>query len=198
MEALKAAAAQRLAEGQGTLDLGLNTAGAGGDPLEILSSQSSHLWEGLCRARCARFRRDTISRRASCGTGNPTRWISWGAAIASGARLVRLRRRVASRDLAATVAHPRRVVRDPRPQTQIPVCDETDRASRSTSSTWVGRTRRLQSSTTGTNTASVRVGGGCVHRAIRILGLSALDTHSCRCRSTPRRCPQSRAASVVI
>ena len=50
VEALKAAAAQRLAEGQGTLDLGLNTAGTDGDPLEILSSQSSHLWEGLCRA----------------------------------------------------------------------------------------------------------------------------------------------------
>ena len=50
VEALKAAAAQRLAEGQGALDLGLNTAGVDGDPLEILSSQSSHLWEGLCRA----------------------------------------------------------------------------------------------------------------------------------------------------
>ena len=50
VEALKAAAAQRLAEGQGTLDLGLNTTGTDGDPLEILSSQSSHLWEGLCRA----------------------------------------------------------------------------------------------------------------------------------------------------
>ena len=49
VEALKAAAAQRLAEGQGTLDLGLNTAGVDGDPLEILSSQSSHLWDGLCR-----------------------------------------------------------------------------------------------------------------------------------------------------
>jgi hypothetical protein len=33
LEALKAAAAQRLAEGQGALDLGLNTAGADGDPL---------------------------------------------------------------------------------------------------------------------------------------------------------------------
>ena len=50
LEALKAAAAQRLAEGQGALDLGLNTAGADGDPLEILSSLSSHLWDGLCRA----------------------------------------------------------------------------------------------------------------------------------------------------
>jgi hypothetical protein len=50
LEALKAAAAQRLAEGQGALDLGLNTAGADGDPLEILGSQSSHLWGGLCQA----------------------------------------------------------------------------------------------------------------------------------------------------
>ena len=50
LEALKAAAAQSLAEGQGALDLGLNTAGADGDPLEILSSLSSHLWDGLCRA----------------------------------------------------------------------------------------------------------------------------------------------------
>jgi hypothetical protein len=53
LEALKAAAAQRLAEGQGALDLGLNTAGAAGDPLEILGSQASHLWAGLCRAYCA-------------------------------------------------------------------------------------------------------------------------------------------------
>ena len=50
MEALKAAAAQRLAEGQGGLDLGLNTIGADGEPLEILSSQSHHLWDALCRA----------------------------------------------------------------------------------------------------------------------------------------------------
>ena len=50
VEALKAAAAQRPAEGQGALDLGLNTAGADGEPLEILSSQSRHLWDALCRA----------------------------------------------------------------------------------------------------------------------------------------------------
>jgi hypothetical protein len=50
LEALKAAAAQRLAEGQGVLDLGLKLAGADGDPLEILGSQSSHLWGGLCQA----------------------------------------------------------------------------------------------------------------------------------------------------
>jgi hypothetical protein len=50
VEALKAAARQRLAHGQGAVDLGLNTAGADGDPLEILASKSSHLWDGLCRA----------------------------------------------------------------------------------------------------------------------------------------------------
>ena len=57
LEALKAAAAQRLAEGQQVLDLGLADTGSDGAPLEIVSSQASHLWEGLCRAyRCARFR----------------------------------------------------------------------------------------------------------------------------------------------
>ena len=50
VEALKAAAAQRLSEGQQVLDLGLADTGSGGAPLEILSSQSRHLWEGLCRA----------------------------------------------------------------------------------------------------------------------------------------------------
>lgn len=53
VEALKAAAAQRLAQGQGVLDLGLNTAGADGEPLEILSAQSRHLWDALCRAYVA-------------------------------------------------------------------------------------------------------------------------------------------------
>ena len=50
LEALKAAAAQRLTEGQQALDLGLADAGSSGAPLEIVSSQSSRLWEGLCRA----------------------------------------------------------------------------------------------------------------------------------------------------
>jgi Transposase DDE domain len=50
LEALKAAAAQRLVEGQQVLDLGLAQVGSGGAPLEIVSSQASHLWEGLCRA----------------------------------------------------------------------------------------------------------------------------------------------------
>jgi hypothetical protein len=53
LEALKAAAAQRLAEGQQVLDLGLADTGSSGAPLEIISSQSSHLWDGLCRAYCA-------------------------------------------------------------------------------------------------------------------------------------------------
>jgi hypothetical protein len=53
LEALKAAAAQRLAEGQQVLDLGLADTGSGGAPLEIISSQASHLWDGLCRAYCA-------------------------------------------------------------------------------------------------------------------------------------------------
>lgn len=50
VEALKAAARQRLAEGQGALDLGLNAVGVDGEPLEIVASKSSHLWDGLCRA----------------------------------------------------------------------------------------------------------------------------------------------------
>lgn len=50
VEALKAAARQRLSEGQGALDLGLNTVGVDGEPLEIIASKASHLWDGLCRA----------------------------------------------------------------------------------------------------------------------------------------------------
>ena len=48
LEALKAAARQRLAAGQGELDLGL-PAGASG-PLEIASSRMGYLWDALCRA----------------------------------------------------------------------------------------------------------------------------------------------------
>src|SRR5271166_3350016 len=50
LEALKAAARQRLAVGQGALDLGLDTTGVDGEPLEIVGSKASHLWEALCRA----------------------------------------------------------------------------------------------------------------------------------------------------
>jgi Transposase DDE domain len=49
LEALKAAANQRLAQGQQEFDLGLGTASAAG-PLEITSSRMGHLWEALCRA----------------------------------------------------------------------------------------------------------------------------------------------------
>jgi Transposase DDE domain len=48
LEVLKAAAAQRLAEGQQVLDLGLDDTGGGGQPLEITSSRASHLWDALC------------------------------------------------------------------------------------------------------------------------------------------------------
>ena len=49
LEALKAAAAQRLAHGQGELDLGLAVA-SGSDPLPILATRSEPLWDALCRA----------------------------------------------------------------------------------------------------------------------------------------------------
>jgi hypothetical protein len=50
LEALKAAARQRLAAGQGELDLGLDVVGAAGARLEIVSSRMGHLWDALCRA----------------------------------------------------------------------------------------------------------------------------------------------------
>ena len=49
LEALKAAARQRLAAGQAELDLGLGGPGPSG-PLEIASSRMAHLWDALCRA----------------------------------------------------------------------------------------------------------------------------------------------------
>ena len=51
VEALKAAAAQRLAAGQAELDLGLEVAAAAsGGPLEITSTRMGHLWDALGRA----------------------------------------------------------------------------------------------------------------------------------------------------
>jgi hypothetical protein len=52
LEALKAAARQRLADGQAELDLGLEVAAAAaaGGPLEIVSSRMGHLWDALGRA----------------------------------------------------------------------------------------------------------------------------------------------------
>ena len=49
LEALKAAARQRLAAGRMELDLGLGGPGPAA-PLEIASSRMSHLWNALCRA----------------------------------------------------------------------------------------------------------------------------------------------------
>ena len=50
MVALKAAACQRLAAGQGELDFGLAKAETGSEPMEIVGSRAGHLWEALCRA----------------------------------------------------------------------------------------------------------------------------------------------------
>jgi hypothetical protein len=52
VEALKAAARQRLAAGQGELDLGLTLAeaAASGGPLEIVASRMGHLWDALSSA----------------------------------------------------------------------------------------------------------------------------------------------------
>ena len=52
LEVLKAAARQRLAAGQGELDLGAGRRRrpAVGGPLPITSSRMGHLWDALCRA----------------------------------------------------------------------------------------------------------------------------------------------------
>jgi hypothetical protein len=50
VEALTAAARQRLVEGQGALDLGLDATGTTGAPLEMINSRAGHLWDGLGRA----------------------------------------------------------------------------------------------------------------------------------------------------
>jgi Transposase DDE domain len=50
LEALKAAARQRLAAGQGELDLGLPSGTSPGGPLEITSSRMGHLHDALCHA----------------------------------------------------------------------------------------------------------------------------------------------------
>ena len=46
---LKAVARQRLAAGQGELDLGLDDSPDAGGPLEITSSRMGYLWDALCR-----------------------------------------------------------------------------------------------------------------------------------------------------
>jgi len=48
VEALKAAAQQRIVQGQGELDLGLDSAEIGSGPLEITGSRAGYLWDALC------------------------------------------------------------------------------------------------------------------------------------------------------
>ena len=48
VEALKAVARQRLAGGQGELELGVDTGQPGSGPLQIVSSRMAPLWEALC------------------------------------------------------------------------------------------------------------------------------------------------------
>jgi hypothetical protein len=50
LELLKAVARQRLAAGQGVLDLGPGFGGGGGGPLPITSSRMGHLLDGLARS----------------------------------------------------------------------------------------------------------------------------------------------------
>ena len=50
VEALKAAARHRLAQGQAVLDLDLDADGAAAGPARIVSSRAGHLWDSLARA----------------------------------------------------------------------------------------------------------------------------------------------------
>lgn len=50
LELLKAVARQRLAIGQGELDLGLDDSPDAGGPLEITGSRMGHRWDALSRA----------------------------------------------------------------------------------------------------------------------------------------------------
>lgn len=50
VEALKAAANQRIAQGQGEFDLGLATGESSSGPMEITGSRTAHLWDALCTA----------------------------------------------------------------------------------------------------------------------------------------------------
>lgn len=50
LETLRVVARQRLAAGQGELDLGLDAGSDGGGPLAITSSRMGHLWDALSRA----------------------------------------------------------------------------------------------------------------------------------------------------
>jgi hypothetical protein len=77
LEALKAAARQRLAEGQGVLDLGLDAAAeavvavAGSGPLPITSSRMGHLWDALSRAYDALGFDEAARPRPARSTSSP-------------------------------------------------------------------------------------------------------------------------------
>jgi hypothetical protein len=63
LEALKAAGRQRIAAGQGELDLGLEPAAQGGGPLPITSSRMGHLLDALEHAYRALGFEDAAWRR---------------------------------------------------------------------------------------------------------------------------------------
>jgi hypothetical protein len=74
--ALKAAARQRLVDGQGEFDLGLGVAAAG-SPLEITASRAAHLWDagrhGTATAHRDMMRPQPGIGRAALTAANPSR-----------------------------------------------------------------------------------------------------------------------------
>jgi hypothetical protein len=84
LEVLKAAARQRLVEGQGVLDLDLDEA-PGSGPLEIVSSRMGHLWDALCRAY------DTLGFAAATGHDDVFRHLVLARIIEPSSKLDSLR-----------------------------------------------------------------------------------------------------------
>jgi hypothetical protein len=84
LEVLKAAARQRLVEGQGVLDLDLGAV-AGSGPLEIVSSRMGHLWDALCRAY------DTLGFAAATGDDDVFRHLVLARIIEPTSKLDSLR-----------------------------------------------------------------------------------------------------------
>lgn len=83
VEALKAVARQRLAGGQGELDLGVDAevlAAGGSGPPQIASSRMTPLWEALCTAYDQlgydRHRKRTRSMPVACASAN--RHVAFG------------------------------------------------------------------------------------------------------------------------
>ncbi len=86
LEALKTVAAQRLAAGQGMLDLdlGLDAVAASG-PLQIVSSRAGHLWDALSRAY------DTLGFSESTGGDAVFRQLVLARIIEPTSKLAQLR-----------------------------------------------------------------------------------------------------------